>query len=189
MDDIWMRFVENMNDRVTGPMKFRLLLQPAMAAFFAIRAGLNDARTGKPPYFWSLVTDPAHPNCIGPGKRPLHTIIPAMACENGRPVMPFGVMGGDYQPSGHVAVALNMFVYGMDPQAAIDHPRLLEKVGVVEIEDGVGDAVAAGLAALGHRVARRADPLGGGQAIVIDRARGVLIGGSDPRKDGAAAGL
>ena len=60
MDDIWMRFVENMNDRVSGPMKFRLLLQPAMAAFFAIRAGLSDARTGKPPYFWSLVTDPAH---------------------------------------------------------------------------------------------------------------------------------
>lgn len=60
MDDIWMRFVENLNDRVTGPMKFRLLLQPAMAAFFAIRAGLNDARTGKPPYFWSLLTDPAH---------------------------------------------------------------------------------------------------------------------------------
>ncbi len=60
MDDILMRFVENLNDRVTGPMKFRLLLQPAMAAFFAIRAGLNDARTGKPPYFWSLLTDPAH---------------------------------------------------------------------------------------------------------------------------------
>lgn len=60
MEEIWMRFVENLNDRVTGPMKFRLLLQPAMAAFFAIRAGLDDARTGKPPYFWSLVTDPAH---------------------------------------------------------------------------------------------------------------------------------
>ena len=60
MDDIWMRFVENLNDRVTGPMKFRLLLQPAMAAFFAIRAGLLDAKTGKPPYFWSLVTEPAH---------------------------------------------------------------------------------------------------------------------------------
>lgn len=60
MEEIWTRFVENMNDRVSGPMKFRLLLQPAMAAFFAIRAGLNDARTGKPPYFWSLVTDPAH---------------------------------------------------------------------------------------------------------------------------------
>ena len=55
-----MRFVENLNDRVTGPMKFRLLLQPAMAAFFAIRAGLSDARTGKPPFFWALVTDPSH---------------------------------------------------------------------------------------------------------------------------------
>ncbi len=60
MEEIWMRFVENLNDRVSGPMKFRLLLQPAMAAFFAIRSGLLDARTGKPPYFWSLLTDPAH---------------------------------------------------------------------------------------------------------------------------------
>ena len=59
MDDIWMRFLEDLNDRVTGPMHFRLLLQPAMAAFFAIRSGLNDARTGKPPYFWSLLTDPS----------------------------------------------------------------------------------------------------------------------------------
>jgi hypothetical protein len=60
MDDIWMRFVENMLDRVSGPMKFRLLLQPIMAAIYAILSGLKDARTGKPPYFWSLVTDPAH---------------------------------------------------------------------------------------------------------------------------------
>ena len=60
MEEIWMRIVENLSDRVSGPMKFRLLLQPAMAAFFAIRSGLLDARTGKPPYFWSLVTDPAH---------------------------------------------------------------------------------------------------------------------------------
>lgn len=60
MEEIWMRIVENLSDRVSGPMKFRLLLQPAMAAFFAIRSGLLDARTGKPPYFWSLVTDRAH---------------------------------------------------------------------------------------------------------------------------------
>jgi len=60
MEEIWMRIVENLSDRVSGPMKFRLLLQPAMAAFFAVRSGLLDARTGKPPYFWSLVTDPAH---------------------------------------------------------------------------------------------------------------------------------
>lgn len=62
MEEIWMRVVENLSDRVSGPMKFRLLLQPAMAAFFAIRSGLLDARTGKPPYFWSLLTDPAHRN-------------------------------------------------------------------------------------------------------------------------------
>ena len=60
MDDIWMRFVENMVDRVSGPMKFRLLLQPVMASIFAIIAGLKDAKTGKPPYGWALFTDPAH---------------------------------------------------------------------------------------------------------------------------------
>lgn len=60
MDDIWMRIVGDMTDRVSGPMKFRLLLQPAMAAILAIKAGLADARTGKPPYFWALFTDPTH---------------------------------------------------------------------------------------------------------------------------------
>ena len=58
--DIWTRVLENLTDRVTGPMKFRVLLQPIMASIFAIRAGLRDARTGKPPYFWALITDPAH---------------------------------------------------------------------------------------------------------------------------------
>ncbi|MCZ7558680.1 MAG: hypothetical protein M5U30_00325 [Burkholderiaceae bacterium] len=60
MDDIWMRFVENLNDRIGGPMKFRGLLQPLMACFFAIRSGLKDACEGKPPYFWALFTQPAH---------------------------------------------------------------------------------------------------------------------------------
>ena len=60
MDEIWTRFAENMMGRVSGPMKFRLLLQPTMAAIFAIRAGLADAKDGKPPYFWALVNDPAH---------------------------------------------------------------------------------------------------------------------------------
>ena len=57
MDDFWMRVIGNMSDRVTGPLRFRILLQPVMAAFFAIRSGLNDARLGKAPYFWSLATD------------------------------------------------------------------------------------------------------------------------------------
>lgn len=60
MDDIWIRVVENLQDRVTGPMKFRLLLQPLMACIFAVMSGLKDARLGKPPYFWALLTDPAH---------------------------------------------------------------------------------------------------------------------------------
>lgn len=58
MEDIWMRIIENLGDRVSGPMKFRLVLQPVMASIFAIMAGLQDARTGKPPYFWSLLTHP-----------------------------------------------------------------------------------------------------------------------------------
>lgn len=60
MDEIWMRFVADLTDRVSGPMKFRLLLQPVMAAIFAVKSGLSDARAGKPPYFWALFTDPAH---------------------------------------------------------------------------------------------------------------------------------
>jgi hypothetical protein len=60
MDDIWVRLADNMADRISGPMKFRFILQPAMACFFAVRSGLNDARAGKPPYFWSLIDDPLH---------------------------------------------------------------------------------------------------------------------------------
>ena len=59
MSEVWMRLVENLGDRVTGPMKFRLVLQPAMAMFFALKDGLNDAKAGRPPYFWSLIWDPA----------------------------------------------------------------------------------------------------------------------------------
>jgi len=60
MDDIWMRIVDNLSARVTGPMKFRLLLQPVMASIFAVMSGLKDARAGNPPYFWALLTEPAH---------------------------------------------------------------------------------------------------------------------------------
>jgi hypothetical protein len=60
MDDIWLRIVQDMSDRITGPMKFRLILQPVMASIFAIVAGLKDAKLGNPPYFWSLFTDSGH---------------------------------------------------------------------------------------------------------------------------------
>lgn len=134
-----------------------------------------------------FVTTPGHPNCIGPGKRPLHTIIPAMVKKDGKITMSYGVMGGSYQPMGHVAVALNRYVHGMDPQAAIDFPRCFPDFGKVEMEHTIPAAVAAGLAEKGHRLTPAIEPLGGGQAIEI-RPDGMLIGGSDPRKDGSALG-
>lgn len=133
-----------------------------------------------------FVTTPGHPNCIGPGKRPLHTIIPAMVRRDGRIAMSFGVMGGAFQPMGHVTVMLNRYLYGMDPQAALDFPRVFPQAGSVLIEDAVPAGIAAGLQAKGHRLAKSPAPLGGGQAIAIDG--GVLIGGSDFRKDGMALG-
>jgi len=135
-----------------------------------------------------FVTTSGHPNCIGPSKRPLHTIIPAMVRHNGRVAMSFGVMGGDYQPMGHTAMMLNSYVYGMDPQAAIDFPRAFPKQGVVGIEDTISEAIAEGLRQRGHVVERVLKPWGGGQAITIDHETGLLSGGSDPRKDGLALG-
>jgi gamma-glutamyltranspeptidase/glutathione hydrolase len=135
-----------------------------------------------------VVEPPDHPNTIAPGKRPMHTIIPALAMREGRCEMPFGVMGADYQPMGHAHLVTNMVDYGMDVQAAIDHPRMFYEGDSTVVERGVPAATVAGLTSRGHDVALRPAPLGGGQAIVIDWKRGVLIGGSDPRKDGCAIG-
>jgi gamma-glutamyltranspeptidase/glutathione hydrolase len=135
-----------------------------------------------------FVLDPAHPNTIAPGKRPMHTIIPALTMRDKRCAMSFGVMGADYQPMGHAHVVTNMVDYGMDVQAAIDAPRMFFEGETTEVERGVPAATIEGLKARGHSVAFRPLPLGGGQGIVIDWERGVLIGGSDPRKDGCAIG-
>ncbi|MEM9700030.1 MAG: gamma-glutamyltransferase family protein [Pseudomonadota bacterium] len=132
---------------------------------------------------------PGHPNTIEGGKRPLHTIIPAMALEGGRPKYCFGVMGGQYQPAGHTHVITNMMDYGMDPQAALDSGRVFwNPEGVIEVEPPLGQAVYDGLAAKGHPVGWTASPHGGGQIIEMDHDAGVLIAGSDPRKDGCAMG-
>ncbi|MFZ5673405.1 MAG: gamma-glutamyltransferase family protein [Pseudomonadota bacterium] len=136
----------------------------------------------------NFVTDPGHPNCIGPGKRPLHTIIPAMVRAKGRIDMSFGVMGGAFQPMGHVGVMLNRYVYGLDVQESIDFARAFPDEGRVEVETTIEEPVRKGLAALGHDIVEAADPFGGGQAILFDRAQGVLAGGSDFRKDGLALG-
>jgi gamma-glutamyltranspeptidase / glutathione hydrolase len=136
----------------------------------------------------SFVLDPGHPNVIAPGKRPMHTIIPGLAFEGGRPTIGFGVMGGHYQPVGHAHVLTNLVDFGLDPQAALDAPRAFAQDGELRLEAGVSQTTAQAVAELGHRVVRWGRPLGGGQMIVIDHARGVLIGGSDPRKDGLALG-
>jgi len=136
----------------------------------------------------NFVTTPGHPNCIGPGKRPLHTIIPAMVRAKGKVDLSFGVMGGAYQPMGHMAVMLNRYVYGQDVQAALDFPRLFPQEGRVDVEAGIGATVRRGLSERGHVIADLMEPLGGGQAILFDHKHGVLAGGSDFRKDGLALG-
>ncbi len=129
-----------------------------------------------------------HPNAIAPGKRPMHTLVPAMTLKDGAPHMAFGVMGAAFQPMGHVFVVSNMTDYSMDPQAALDFPRAFIEGGTVWVEDGVPIALREGLERMGHTVARRAEPWGGGQCVLIDREAGVLVGASDPRKDGCALG-
>lgn len=128
-----------------------------------------------------------HPNEAGGGKRPLHTIIPAMLKRNGRVVMPFGVMGGPYQPNGHARVLSNLVDYGMDLQTMLDAPRSFADAGEMKVERGYDDAVKAQLAEMGHNVTTPDTPIGGAQAIWMDDS-GVLIGASDPRKDGCALG-
>ena len=128
-----------------------------------------------------------HPNEIGPGKRPMHTIIPAMLKRGGRVMMPFGVMGGAYQPCGHARLVSNIVDFGLDPQAAIDAPRAFAAPEGLLVERGYPDRVRAELAQLGHQVSVPKEPIGGAQSILID-ATGILIGASDPRKDGCALG-
>lgn len=130
---------------------------------------------------------PGHPNEAAGGKRPMHTIIPAMLKENGRVTLPFGVMGGQYQPCGHARFVSNLVDYGMDLQQAMDAPRCFSGAQGMEVERGYPEAVRAELAAMGHRVSVPDEPLGGSQAIHIG-SDGVLIGASDPRKDGCALG-
>lgn len=128
-----------------------------------------------------------HPNEAAGGKRPMHTIIPAMLRRDGRVVMPFGVMGGQYQANGHARLVANLLTYGMDPQEAIDGPRCFPEAGILAVERGYSDRVRAELASRGHDVRDPEGPIGGAQAILMDPS-GILIAGSDPRKDGCALG-
>jgi gamma-glutamyltranspeptidase / glutathione hydrolase len=147
--------------------------------------------------------DPHHPNALAPNKRPYQTIIPAMTVHEGELHAAYGVMGGYMQPQGHFQVLVNLVDFDMSPQQALDMPRFMlagpdaglgaqEAGGLVNMEEGWSHATLAELARRGHRLVPvdgfgRID-FGGGQVILRDPATGVLIGGSDPRKDGCAVG-
>ncbi len=129
-----------------------------------------------------------HPNCIAGDKRPMHTIIPGMLMKDGQAAMPFGVMGGHYQPAGQSWFLANFLEYGLDIQQSMDLFRLFPYGGKLQIERGVPDELVRELTAMGHAPEPVERPHGGGQAIWIDRRRGCLVGASDPRKDGMALG-
>ncbi len=134
---------------------------------------------------------PGHPNEVAPGKRPYHTIIPGFITRDGRPWASFGVMGGFMQPQGHLQVGVNLVEFGMEPQAALDAPRFNWLEGkTVALEPGIGDAVRHELTRRGHTLRPKGTPLhyGGGQVILRDPETGVLIGGTEPRNDGAVVG-
>ncbi|MGE3148419.1 MAG: gamma-glutamyltransferase [Pseudorhodoplanes sp.] len=132
-----------------------------------------------------------HPNVIAPGKRPMHSIIPGMVAEGDRVALSFGVMGGHYQAFGHAQFLTKLYDHGMDLQSAMDLPRLFPLPGTIEIEieDRLRQQVGEQLIARGYKLQSPKWPIGGAQAIQIDWERGVLIGGSDHRKDGCALGF
>jgi len=138
----------------------------------------------------SFVVEPEHPNCIGPNKRPMHTIIPGLLAKNGKVVMPYGVMGGHYQSYGHMQFLTRMLDFGIDIQQAQDMPRIFPVPGTnqVEYESSVPQDLVVELVSKGHNMVPAARPIGGSQAIWVDWENGVLSGGSDPRKDGCAIG-
>ena len=139
-----------------------------------------------------FVLDPKHPSALAPRKRPFHTIIPAFLTQDGRPIGPFGVMGGYMQPQGHLQMVVNQVDYGLNPQASLDAPRWYWSSGKqVDLELGTAPAVVRGLAARGHQVnvnhAVFGHPFGRGQ-IIRRLANGAYVAGCEPRSDGSAVG-
>lgn len=132
--------------------------------------------------------DPQHINCLAPGKRPYHTIIPGFLTRGGEPLGPFGVMGGFMQPQGHVQVVMNLMRFGHNPQAALDAPRFQWIRGnQVQLEQTVPSAVVQQLADLGHEVTVTEDNSGYGRGQIILRSGEVLVGGTESRVDGTVA--
>ena len=140
----------------------------------------------------SFSLDEGHVNVLAPGKRPYHTLMPGMVTRRGELWLCYGVMGGMQQAQGHFQVLVNLIDFGLDPQTALDTPRFSVRFEVgVAVEHTAPAAVAPELERLGHRM--MVEPphgvfFGGGQVIAHDPRTGVLVGGSEPRLDGAAVG-
>lgn len=136
--------------------------------------------------------DPEHPNALEPGKRPFHTIIPAMATMGDELYLCYGVMGGFMQPQGHLQVICNMVDFGMDSQQALNALRFMVAGDGVVLEEGLSSEVINALQSMGHQVglanSYQRVGMGGGQVIQRDPESGTLTGGSEPRKDGCAVG-
>jgi gamma-glutamyltranspeptidase/glutathione hydrolase len=134
--------------------------------------------------------DPSHPNCIAPGKRPFHTIIPGFVTEAGAPRLAFGVMGGHMQHQGHLQMVNRIFDHQENPQAASDAPRwhVFEDLSV-GLEHGVAPEIAADLSRRGHRVRYVEEEHVFGGAQLILRTDDGYVAGSDHRKEGQAAGF
>ena len=131
---------------------------------------------------------PGHPNQIAPGKRPFHTLIPAMVMKDGAPWVSFGVMGGDMQAQGHAQVLANLIDFGMNIQEAGEAPRFRDSGTGLALESAFSADARAGLTSRGHQLIQSTGVWGGFQGILIDPKTRVLMAGSDPRKDGMAAG-
>ncbi len=140
-------------------------------------------------------------NTYAPGKRPFHTIIPAFVTKDGQPFLSFGVMGGDFQPQGHIQIIMNLIDFGMNLQEAGDAPRIdhsgsstptgyrAQDRGTIHLESGFDYETIRQLTGMGHQIGFARGIYGGYQAILYDAARGVYFGASESRKDGQAAGF
>ncbi len=131
---------------------------------------------------------PGHPDQIAPHKRPLHTLIPAFVMKDGKPWLSFGVMGGDHQAQGHTQVLVNLIDFGMNVQEAGEAARVNHGNNGLQVESAIPDGTRAGLITRGHTVVQAIGAYGGYQAVMVDQTTGVLMGGSDVRKDGLAIG-
>ena len=133
--------------------------------------------------------DPKSENCIAPGKKPYHTIIPGFLSKDGKPVGPFGVMGGFMQPQGQLQVVMNTVDFGMNPQEALDAPRW-QWTGSkkIELEMGFDQSIAEELIRKGHEISVLPDSYSMGRGQIIWRSDdGVLCGATEPRSDGSIA--